>query len=241
MQYVGGKQKSGGAQIAKFINALGLRSISEPFCGGLSVTYRLNFRQIRASDACQCLIRLYQEFQRGWRPPVSLSREEWLKYKEIQDPNDPMTAFAGFGCSSSGAYFGSYATKYKYSGNKYVEAAFAAAISLENKHKKLKNATFSHCHYAQTEETDCIYADPPYKGTKCYPAVGPFDSDAFWQWVRERISRKTLVFVSEMQAPSDFVPIREFLVQNRIATEAGKWRKEFLYAHESQVRGGWRT
>jgi site-specific DNA-adenine methylase len=238
MQYVGGKQKSGGSVIAKFLNGLGLRTISEPFCGGLSVTYRLNFAKIHASDACESLIRMYQMYMQGWRPPLSLSREQWQELKRIQDSTDPLTAFAGFGCSHSGAYFGSYAEKCKRTGDNYVSSAFAAAVSLENKFKKLKNVTFTHCHYEHASDADCLYCDPPYAGTKGYPAVGPFDSEKFWQWARHR-SSKTPVFVSEMQAPSDFVPVLTLSVQNRISTKAGQWRSEFLFVHESQMRSAW--
>lgn len=238
MQYVGGKQKSGGAQIAKFINALGLRSISEPFCGGLSVTYRLKFDEIHASDACESLIRMYKMYAQGWRPPLSLSKEQWQEFKRIQDPTDPMTAFAGFGCSTSGAYFGSFTSRCKRTGENYVSSAVAAAESLENKFKKLRHVSFKHCHYDEAPDSDCFYCDPPYAGTKGYPAVGPFDSEKFWQWVRVR-SSSTLIFVSEMQAPEDFVPVLNLSVQNRIAVKSAVRRSEFLFVHESRMRSAW--
>ena len=81
MQYVGGKQKSGGAQTAGVINTLvkrrKLRTVAEPFCGGLSITYRLKAPQVHASDGCEALITLYRRMQQGWRPPDLLTREEW--------------------------------------------------------------------------------------------------------------------------------------------------------------------
>lgn len=49
---------------------------------------------------------------------------------------------------------------------------------------------------------DVVYCDPPYKGTGGYGIE--FNVDAFWEWVR---TRNYPVYVSEYQAPEDFVSI----------------------------------
>jgi DNA adenine methylase len=238
MQYVGGKQKSGGAQIAQAINAmikaLGLRSYSEPFCGGLSVTQRVVAPERRASDACAALICLYQLMQGGWVPPLTLSKDEWLDLKAANDPSDPLTAFAGFGCSVFGGWFSSYTGKSKRTGDNYVTSAVAAGESLSNKLAKCRNVQFTSGDYRDTNTSDIIYCDPPYRDTLQYPAVGDFDSDAFWEWAREQ-SRTTLLAASEQQAPEDFVPVRSFSIQSRIAVGSGKRRSEHLYVHVSQL------
>lgn len=237
MQYVGGKQKSGGAQIAQAINAmikaLGLRSYCEPFCGGLSVTQRIVAPERRASDACAALICLYQRLQGGWVPPLSLSKEEWLELKAANDPSNPLTAFAGFGCSFLGKWFTSYTPKFKRT-NKYVHSALAATESLSNKMAKCQAVTFSSGDYRTLGAGDLIYCDPPYEGTVGYSAVGAFDSGSFWEWAREQ-SRTTLLAVSEQQAPADFTPLRTFSLQSRIATGTGNRRTEHLYVHASQL------
>jgi len=237
MQYVGGKQKSGGAQIAQAINAmikaLGLRSYSEPFCGGLSVTQRIVAPERRASDACAALICLYQRLQGGWVPPLSLSKEEWLELKAANDPSNPLTAFAGFGLSLFGNWFGAYAPM-STRNHKRIPSAVAAAESLQRKLSKCKDVRFSCTDYQSQQLADIIYCDPPYAGKLQYPAVGDFDSDAFWEWAREQ-SRVTLLAVSEQQAPADFTPLRTFSLQSRIATGAGNRRTEHLYVHASQL------
>jgi len=53
-----------------------------------------------------------------------------------------------------------------------------------------------------------VYCDPPYKGTTEY-AVGGFDHDIFWDYVRN-LSQKHSVYVSEYQAPDDFECIFEY-------------------------------
>ena len=110
MQYIGGKEKSGGHKIALLLTNLCRRldtnCIVEPFCGGLSVTYRLckSGLHVDASDGCIPLIALYNAILvEGWSPPQEVSQQEWEKWKS-KNPvasQDPMAAFCGFGCSHS--------------------------------------------------------------------------------------------------------------------------------------------
>ncbi|MBV5283409.1 MAG: DNA adenine methylase [Paludibacter sp.] len=51
-----------------------------------------------------------------------------------------------------------------------------------------------------------IYCDPPYANTTKYSKEG-FDSVAFWQWCREKSLESHKVYVSEYNAPDDFVCI----------------------------------
>lgn len=240
MQYLGGKQKSGGAQIARLINSVAsqreLRKFIEPFCGGLSVTSRVEMPQRIASDSCEALITLYRSMQVGWEPPEIVTRSQWDYYKAHQDPQDPMTAFVGFGCSRSGVWFSSYVEDYKYT-KRRVPAATAARNSLYNKLRKCQDVKFLTLDYSRVPCGDIVYCDPPYKGTKGYGAVEPWDPERFWTWAREK-SRTELVCVSEMVAPSDWVSILTFDLQHRIGTQTGKRRQEFLFVHESQ-KGLW--
>lgn len=48
-----------------------------------------------------------------------------------------------------------------------------------------------------------IYADPPYAGTLAYKGVEPFDSDAFWRYMRKLAKDGHTVFVSECTGPDD--------------------------------------
>lgn len=54
-----------------------------------------------------------------------------------------------------------------------------------------------------------IYCDPPYAGTTKYRS-GEFDSERFWQWVREGSQLDNVtILVSEYSAPEDFECIWE--------------------------------
>lgn len=51
-----------------------------------------------------------------------------------------------------------------------------------------------------------IYIDSPYKNTKKYDINKNFNYEKFWQRVR-KLSLNNFVFVSEQEAPSDFISI----------------------------------
>lgn len=239
MQYIGGKQKSGGAQIAKVVNRLirerKLETYSEPFCGGLSVTQRIVAPVRRASDACEALVRMYLALQGGWTPPVELSRDKWTQLRDANDPADPLTAFAGFGCSNRGGWFAGYATRYKFTGGKYVEAAFAATSSLKTKMRKCGDVRFAWGDYRGQVLGDIVYCDPPYAGTLSYPAVpGEWDPFTFWAWARD-VADDRLVCVSEQHAPDGFVPLLTFSIQNKITMSSATRRDEYLYVPRHQL------
>lgn len=236
MQYIGGKNKSGGSQIAQLVNttirARALSVVSEPFCGGLSVTSRLVAPRVVASDACAALITLYRCMQAGWRPPDLLPHGRWLELRARQDPTDPMTAFAGFGCSRSGAWYASF-VEHNRRNAVDIPAALAARESLENKLRPCTRVEFIHCDYRSAPEAELYYCDKPYEGTMSYPAVpGPFDHRAFWAWARV-VSRRALLVVSERKAPHDFRPLLTISLQNRLNTDGGR-RTESVFVHESQ-------
>lgn len=80
-----------------------------------------------------------------------------------------------------------------------------------------------------------IYADPPYKGTTPYPSVSKFDSEEFWDYMRE-LSKNYLVFISERMAPEDFISIWE--KQKRVTISKANNTTpaiEKLFIHESNI------
>lgn len=234
MQYVGGKQKSGGHRIAAAIRRFAARvktsEVVEPMCGGLSVTYRLRGFDVEARDACEPLITLYRALQQGWEPPAEVDRATWERYKASPDPADPMTAFVGFGCSRSGAWFSSFVVDYKYT-RRRVPAATAARDSLRNKIGACVGVTFVAGDYEDAPTRGVWYCDKPYLDAVDYPAVAPFDHDRFWRCAAY-VSRRLPVLVSERVAPEGFVAIDEWTVQHRLNTPTNTRRVERLFVHE---------
>ncbi len=109
MRYLGGKARIG-KQLVAYLESVRKpgQAWVEPFCGGLWVTYLASGTRL-ASDANKALITLYSHMQKGWVPPEVLSEDRYQEIKAKKDDADPLTAFAGFGCSFGGKWFGGYA------------------------------------------------------------------------------------------------------------------------------------
>jgi DNA adenine methylase len=199
MRYLGGKAR-GGKQIAEQclkVLAPGATFV-EMFCGSLNVIRHVppDVRRI-AIDACGPLIVMWRAALAGWVPPVIVTAEEYALIKKTQDPHDPMTAFALFGCSFAGKWAGGYAkdpptwSHARCASNSVVRKARDCA-GLELEHN-----TFQQKKPGCWERGTVLYCDPPYANTTGYKAVEPFNSGAFWFWAEEHARYGVYVCVSE--------------------------------------------
>lgn len=219
MRYMGGK--------FHIANALGgeinVRRASgqpywEPFVGAGWVLDRVPGGKRYASDANEKLIALWQALQDGWIPPISLTEEEYNTIKANQDSMNPaLVAFAGFGLSFAGKWFGGYARED--SDRKYAKDARNSLLKL-----RITGVTFFHANFIgrePPEEAMMIYCDPPYAGTTGYQATGRWDPTPFWWWARELADQGHTVLISEYQAPDDFTCIAEFPKKTEMRTKNG--------------------
>lgn len=235
MKYYGGK-----ARIAKEIYPLlnsiifrgGFENYYEPFCGGLSITCGVRCKHRFASDICAPLITLYQALQAGWIPPDHVSLETYHHYRLNPDPNDPMTAFVGFGCAYSGRWFGGYARaiprKDQTDGDSRGYAGESRRSLLRQIAACMDVVFFCRPYFQSDPKRSVIYCDPPYAGTVGYDYTGQtWDAPAFWDWVRRIGDADHVVVISEFSAPDDFCCIKTFLNRQGVVTKGeGKMQKE---------------
>ncbi|MDB6035947.1 MAG: putative phage protein [Verrucomicrobiales bacterium] len=194
MQYLGGKRYIA-KKLAPIINEVRAgRYLWEPFCGGLGLTPALGGFGC-ASDNCGALIALYNAVRAGWQPPRVLSRHEYECAKTLSD-TEPLKAFAGFGVSFGGKYFGGYAADRKK--QRYAECA---SNQLLKDIPACAGFSFEHCDFLTVEPgaiDALIYCDPPYVNTTGYE--GKFDHERFYrravQW-----AAFTDVLISEYVSP----------------------------------------
>lgn len=202
---MGGKQKIAKKLcnfIQPFVNSA--TAYYEPFMGGGAIASRIEHDLKFLSDANLSLITMWKAVvEDGWIPPSELSESEYKDIKKRKDPNDPLTAFALFGCSFAGDWARGYAKN-----SKQDNYALRAQRSILKKLQGLKGSSISCMDYKDIEilHGSVVYCDPPYENTAGYSAVGPFDTEEFWEWVRDT-SRIAKVFVSEYKAPSDFTSV----------------------------------
>ena len=206
MRYLGGKTRNANA-ISKVINhSMNGRDYLEPFCGGLSVSVRIESRSMMLSDIHPGLISLYKDlYNDTFIFPEKVGREEYDAIKNAADYSDPLSVLIGFGLSYAGKWWGGYDSYYD-TRNNVGKTWTMLRSSTVKKFKALreKNVTFVCEDYKKFDPANCvIYCDPPYKNTTSYDFVGDFNHDEFWKTIRHWSSKNT-VFVSEFDAPSDF-------------------------------------
>ena len=207
MRYQGGKTR-----IAKDISRViieyssgGQDTLVSLFCGACSVETKFTerFKNVICNDSHEYLIALWQGVQRGYELPDTVSEEEWRYRKNHKDEDKVLTGFIGFACSFGGRFFEGYARSHKAKRN----FALGGKKSIVKDIEYLKKLQFSCLDYRDVKLPDgCIvYADPPYNGTKQY-GNKVFNSAEFWNYADE-VSKTHMMFISELNAPDDYIPI----------------------------------
>lgn len=180
----------------------GRTTVLEPFCGELNVTAALTGPRI-ASDLSRPLFSLYSALRSGWTPPDEISEEAYALVKSRRDPDDPLTAFVGYGCSFGGKMFSGFA---RGRGEDYVRQA---KTSLLRKFAACSDVTFACVPFDAWApgKSTLVYCDPPYAGTTGYPGLPKFDSARFWSVADAWVAAGVPVLVSEFAAPSHWRPV----------------------------------
>lgn len=238
MRYLGGKELIA-QKIVDFIQPVVdmCDGYIEPFVGGGSVVCRVKHDNIIASDLHEALITMYKELQNGWIPPEVVTEDMYRLLKIVNDVNDPLTAFVGFGCSFGGMYFNGYAREGMCGDRNFAKDAKNSLFKKISRQPNFKNIEFRYCDY--TEYSDAkgkfIYCDPPYKNTIQYK-VGDFDTIKFFEWC-STMSKYNVVVISELNAPEDFICIKE-IPKRRGIKKSGNVQElviEKLFVHKSIV------
>lgn len=209
MRYVGGKSRHA-KEIAKVIAPQGVWW--DPFCGGFAVSEALmSYGPGVASDAHTALISMYQAIQGGWNPPRSMSAEEYARAKALPD-SDPLKAFAGFGCSFGGKWFGGLAKDTPSHHDFPTRASSDGLTKLRNYPREAADTLAINLASVQILRLDfldvepfpvpglTVYCDPPYQGTQGY-STGAFDHNRFWARAQAWAALGARVFVSEYACP----------------------------------------
>jgi|SRR5579863_207969 len=238
MKYMGSKRR-----IAKYIIPIIIENLSaeqyyvELFCGGCNLIDKINHPLKIANDVNTSLIALWKALQNGWLPPEYIDKEQYYDIWQNQDFYEPeLVGYAQFCCSFSGKPFSGFAGYHE--GQTIRNYQQEAKNNVLKQINKLQTTTFLSLSYDQVPIPDhsVIYCDPPYKNTTGYRVK--FDHIKFWDYCRTK-STNHWVFISEYQAPVDFISIWEgklkgTLSQNGMYNRAAKESTEKLFIHESK-------
>jgi DNA adenine methylase len=184
----------------------------EPFVGGCNMIDKVDGHRI-GSDANKYLIAMWKGLKQDLKRPLEISRDLHAEARAEYNnrKSDKFTDFEigwiGFMASFNGRFFGGgYSGKHK--DRDYVNE------QIKNTTKQIpliKTIDFYHCEYQDLDipSESIIYCDIPYKGTKVYDTKIVFDYDKFWDWCRKMSKDGHKIFVSEYEAPIDFICLWE--------------------------------
>ena len=222
MKYMGGKNR-----ISKEILPIVLKDRKsnqwyvEPFVGGCNMIDKVTDNRI-GSDKNRYVIAMWKGLQENRLRPTDIPKELYDRARTEYNNgtniefDDFMIGWIGWMGSFNGRFFdGGYSGKA--SGRNYVDEQIR---NTEKQIESIKGVDFYTCSYDELEipRLSIIYCDIPYKDTKQYVTSKSFDHEKFWEWCRRMTLRGYKVFVSEYQAPDDFVCVWSKEVTNSLNT-----------------------
>lgn len=234
MKYLGGKTR-----IAKEILPIILTDrkegqyFVEPFCGGCNVTANVSGNRI-ANDYNKYLIAMFTGLLSGEEYPEQIERDLYNDvracYRSGSDKySRGFIGWIGFMASYRGLFFGGYSGIDAISKGKPHNYIAESVRIIKRQLPALRGVTFCAGDYKtlQIPDKSIIYCDPPYANTAGY--VKGLNHDEFWQWCRERVYEGHEVYISEYQAPDDFIKIWEKSIQNCLNPNKIVTEKLFTY------------
>ena len=193
----------------------------EPFCGGLGTFDKVIGNRI-GCDKNKYLIAMWKGLQENRDKPMEISKELYSRARAEYNSetniefDDFMIGWIGWMGSFNGRFFdGGYSGKT--ATRDYVDEQIRNTLKQV---ELLKGAIFVSGDYSDLEiyENSIIDCDIPYKGTKQYSTSKNFNHDKFWQWCRNMAKQGHKVFISEYQAPDDFICVWSKEVTNSMNT-----------------------
>lgn len=212
----------------------------EPFVGACNICTEVPFKELWLNDVSRDLIDMWRAACDGvFVPPERLSENEYWILQH--SPSSPLRTFAGYACSFGGRWWGGYAREDTSDRNAANNRALYGKNSILEKVRKLegKKVRWTAGDYSAIRPAESVvYCDPPYLGTKAPGEGGIFNHGRFWNYVRSLVlDYKNNVYISELQAPSDFVSIRHWPTQRMMRNDESNIIGERLFVHESQANG----
>jgi len=238
MKYMGSK-----ARIAKYILPIILKDREpdqwyvEPFFGGGNSMQHVTGKRL-GGEANFFIASMWNKLIAGWEPEtITKERYQYIKNTDNQIA-EHIIGWVATACSYSGKWFGGFAGKVDTKGGlrDYQAEAFA---NVKKQLPKLEGVNVVGCSYEELiiPDNSVIYSDPPYAGATQYKDV--FTSDEHWQWCREKVKQGHKVFISEYNAPDDFVCVWEQEVKSSLSAngKSGSSKKsiERLFVHKTQI------
>jgi len=162
--------------------------------------------------------------------PDHVSEEYYQELKTKKELNG-LTGWVGFELSFGGKWFGGFRRDVKGldgAENELTQTRRGKNNALAQS-PNLKDCLFVNSSYQLLDilKNSIIYCDPPYEGTTKYK--DGFNHSEFWDWVRSKSLEGHSVFVSEYNAPDDFICVWQKDLTTSFSTSASIKATEKLF------------
>lgn len=185
----------------------------EPFIGAAGMMQAFSsYGNKIGCDACPYIIALLQYIKTGNTFSESEVTEEIYNQVRVNYKAYPkhLVGFLGYGCSFGGKWFGGYARGGINSNGQPRDYAAESIRNINKLGSQLNNVALYWKNYddVKTGRGNVIYCDIPYgySGKTTEYKQGAFNYGEFFYWARQE-SKANFVYVSEYNAPKDFIPI----------------------------------
>ena len=205
----------------------------EPFVGGANMIDKVDGNRIGADIHPHLIDALISI--RDFVDDLPKNNKEFTEenYKRLRYDNEyKHKGYAGFAFSYSGKWLGGWCRD-KQGKRDYVSEAYRNA---KTQSPKLQGVVFLARNYLHLDipQSSIIYCDPPYENATRYKH--DFNHKIFWEWCREKANEGHKVFVSEYNAPNDFICVWSKETVSSLTKDTGsKKATEKLFVHESQL------
>lgn len=215
MKYMGSKNR-----IAKHLLPImlaeceknGITTWVEPFVGGANMIDKVpdTFERIGYDLNPHTIAALIGIRDHVDKFPTEVNEDYFKSLKDT--PPNPITSWIRSHCAFGGLFGNTYARN-----NRGTNYCMEGRKNTIKQSENLKTVTLICDSYENLNSVNClIYCDPPYQGTSGYK-TGDFDHNKFFDWCREA-AKRNIVFVSEYNAPDDFIEVWRGEVKTNFAS-----------------------
>jgi len=203
----------------------------EPFAGGMNMIDKVAGKRI-ANDIHIELIEMWKALVCGWQPPLTITEEQYVEIRDNKkNYNKALVAYVGFN-SFGGKWFAGY-RRDKQGKRDYWREHYN---NITKQIPKLKGVKFSNCSFTDLKipPNSIMYCDPPYECVtqKTTKYSIDFNHSFFWDWCREKSKQGHSVYISEYNAPSDFVCVWQKPIKSNLGMiNNGVSNTERLYVY----------
>jgi len=243
MKYMGSKNRISKhivPIIQKCIEDNNVNIYYEPFVGGANMIDKIKCKNRIGNDSHKELIALFKQLQTGWKPPETITEDEYHNVRLNKDKHpDYYVGLVGF-CATFGAkYFAGYARGFKADNITPRNHSNESIRNILKQIPDIQDVRFINKNYLDVDmknfKNTVIYCDPPYQDTTKYNTTDSFNHDEFWEWVRE-VGKNNFVFISEYNAPEDFECIWQKEVTTSLKVHEHENRTEKLFTYKQRMK-----